>query len=74
MVGSLARVNERASKDGESVRLMKSAGAIAICVTNVPEWCMSWECNNFVNGRTLNPYDLSRTSGGSSGGEGEAAL
>lgn len=30
---------------------------------------MSWESFNHVTGRTYNPYDLSRTSGGSSGGE-----
>uniref|UniRef100_A0A336LYA9 CSON005017 protein n=1 Tax=Culicoides sonorensis TaxID=179676 RepID=A0A336LYA9_CULSO len=68
-VGSLARLNEKADKDGESVRLLRAAGAIPLCVSNTPEWCMSWESYNHVTGRTLNPYDLSRTAGGSSGGE-----
>jgi len=69
IVGSLARVNEKATKDADSVLLLRGAGAIPICVTNTPEWCMSWESFNHVHGRTYNPYDLSRTSGGSSGGE-----
>lgn len=68
-VGSLARANEKSDKDGESVRLLRAAGGIPLCVSNTPEWCMSWESYNHITGRTLNPYDLSRTSGGSSGGE-----
>lgn len=68
-VGSLARLNEKSDRDGESVRLLRAAGGIPLCVSNTPEWCMSWESYNHVTGRTLNPYDLSRTAGGSSGGE-----
>lgn len=48
---------------------MKNAGAILLAVTNVPEVCMWWESANVVYGRTRNPYDSRRSSGGSSGGE-----
>lgn len=48
---------------------MKDAGAILLAVTNVPEVCMWWESMNVVYGRTRNPYDSRRISGGSSGGE-----
>ncbi|MEZ4622252.1 MAG: amidase family protein [Caldilineaceae bacterium] len=37
-----------------------------------PELTLSFETDNEVYGRTNNPYDLSRTSGGSSGGAGRA--
>jgi amidase len=48
---------------------MRAAGAIALGLTNLPELCLAYESNNLVYGRTNNPYDLSRTPGGSSGGE-----
>lgn len=38
-------------------------------VTNLPELCLSYETEHKRYGRTLNPYDTSRTPGGSSGGE-----
>lgn len=38
-------------------------------ITNVPEFLLWWDTNNRLYGRTNNPYDLSRISGGSSGGE-----
>lgn len=38
-------------------------------VTNVPEFLLWWDTNNHVYGRARNPYDLSRITGGSSGGE-----
>lgn len=44
-------------------------GAIPVCVTNTPEAMVWIETSNQVYGRTSNPYDTRRTSGGSSGGE-----
>lgn len=38
--------------------------------TNVAQLLLYWESDNPVYGRTNNPWDLARTSGGSSGGEG----
>lgn len=49
---------------------MRAAGAIPLLVSNTPEFCTSWESNNYITGRTLNPHDSRRTAGGSSGGEG----
>jgi amidase len=47
---------------------MKAAGAILIGKTNVPPMAMSAQTANEIFGRTSNPWDLDRTSGGSSGG------
>jgi amidase len=51
----------------------KNAGAIVIGKTNVPEWGNGSQTFNPVFGPTLNPYDLSKTCGGSTGG-GSVAL
>lgn len=48
---------------------MKSAGAILIANTNIPELNLWQETRNNLFGTTLNPYDTTRTTGGSSGGE-----
>ncbi|KAJ6488681.1 amidase [Mycena vitilis] len=58
-----------ASSDADIVALLKSAGAIPIVKTNVPQTMFSFECCNPVFGRTVNPYNSAFTSGGSSGGE-----
>jgi Asp-tRNA(Asn)/Glu-tRNA(Gln) amidotransferase A subunit family amidase len=68
-VGTLLRHGIKADKDSEAVALLKKAGAIPLLVSNTPELCLSWETNNLVTGRTLNPYNFLRTAGGSSGGE-----
>lgn len=60
----------KAERDADVVRQLREAGAIPVAVTNTPElglWAESW---NVLYGRTANPYDVSRTPGGSSGGEG----
>lgn len=58
-----------AESDAEVVRQVREAGGIPLVVTNTPELCMNWETTNKVTGMTLNPYDTTRTPGGSSGGE-----
>ncbi|MBY6199259.1 amidase [Vibrio hangzhouensis] len=55
-------------EDATIVKRLKAAGAILIGKTNTPELALSDECNSPVYGRTNNPYDLTRTPGGSSGG------
>ena len=45
------------------------AGGIPIAKTNLPDLLFSFETDNLIYGRTNNPYDLTRTPGGSSGGE-----
>ena len=54
--------------DGLIVERLKAAGAIIIGKTNVPEFGAGSQTFNQVFGATLNPYDLTRTCGGSSGG------
>jgi amidase len=51
---------------------LRNAGAIILGTTNTAELLMAWETDNLLYGRTNNPWDLSRTPGGSSGGEAAA--
>jgi len=55
-------------QDATVVYRLRRAGAIILGKTNTPELTLSFETDNQVYGRTNNPYDLSRTCGGSSGG------
>lgn len=73
-VGSVPRKGIKATKDGEVVERLKSAGAIPLLVSANPEFCTSWETNTLLNGKCNNPYDPRRTSGGSSGGEVEMKI
>jgi amidase len=57
------------AEDATVVKRLKDAGGILFGKTNVPEMCYHGISDNLVYGRTNNPYDLSRTPGGSSGGE-----
>ncbi|BBB15884.1 aspartyl/glutamyl-tRNA(Asn/Gln) amidotransferases subunit A [Candidatus Rickettsiella viridis] len=57
------------TEDATVVERLKAAGAIVIGISNVPEFNIAYETDNDRYGRTLNPYDLTRTPGGSSGGE-----
>lgn len=58
--------------DATSVARMKSAGAILLAKTNLPEFSYSTETDNLLTGRSNNPWNLDRTPGGSSGGESAA--
>lgn len=68
--GLLARKLVKGDKNADAVDLLIKNGLIPIALTNIPELAMWWDSSNPVHGRTNNPYDLSRVSGGSSGGEG----
>ncbi|VDD95154.1 unnamed protein product [Enterobius vermicularis] len=68
-VGMTYRRDTRPDKDAIVVQRMKEAGAIVLAITNVPEVCMWWESVNTLYGRSKNPYDTRRITGGSSGGE-----
>jgi amidase len=57
-------------QDATVVARLRAAGAILLGKTNTPELTLAGETDNLVYGRTNNPYDLSRTPGGSSGGAG----
>ena len=64
-VGWARRIPER---DATVVARLKAAGGILLGKTNTPEFTWANEADNLVYGRTSNPYDLDRSSGGSSGG------
>lgn len=68
-MGSLKRKYEKCPEDGESVALLKTAGGIPLLVSTNPEFCLAFEADTHIHGRCLNPYDLRRSSGGSSSGE-----
>lgn len=54
--------------DAESVARLRRAGAVIIGKTNTPEFAFGAACTNRLCGPTRNPWDRTRTSGGSSGG------
>jgi Asp-tRNA(Asn)/Glu-tRNA(Gln) amidotransferase A subunit family amidase len=70
--GSKLRTGAVAARDAPLVARLRRAGAVIMGVTNTPELLMAWETDNLLYGRTNNPWDLSRTPGGSSGGEAAA--
>ncbi len=55
-----------------SVARMKAAGGILLGKTNLPEFSYWIESDNLLSGRSNNPWDVTRTPGGSSGGEAAA--
>ena len=57
-----------AAADAEPIRRLRAAGAIPIGITNVPELMIFPWTATTANGVTRNPWDPSRTPGGSSGG------
>jgi amidase len=70
--GTKLRAGYVAETDAPLVARLRRAGAIILGVTNTPELLMAWETDNLLYGRTNNPWDISRTAGGSSGGEAAA--
>ncbi len=68
--GCTALKRHRCHEDAFIVQKLKQAGAIIIGITNMPEMGVAFETDNNVYGRTNNPYDVTKTPGGSSGGEG----
>ncbi len=68
--GTLGRRNAApATKNATLVERLIQAGAVPIAKTNLPDLLFSFESDNLIYGRTNNPYDVTRTPGGSSGGE-----
>lgn len=70
--GSLSLQGFSTGKDADLVRRLKAAGAIILAKTNLHEFAIWGESISSIKGQTYNPYDLSRTPGGSSGGTGAA--
>lgn len=61
-----------ADSDGTYAERMEQAGAILLGLTNSPVMGYRGTCDNYMFGPTRNPFDLSRNSGGSSGGSAAA--
>ena len=66
--GTVAWRDRVPTRDATVVARVRAAGGILLGKTNTPEFTWSSETDNDVYGRTSNPYDLSRSPGGSSGG------
>ena len=60
-------------EDAPSVARLRASGAIVVGRTNLPEFAWRGSTDNRLFGETRNPWDLTRTPGGSTGG-GAAAV
>jgi Asp-tRNA(Asn)/Glu-tRNA(Gln) amidotransferase A subunit family amidase len=69
---SVALASSVAPDDGYLVRRLREAGAVFIGKTNMHEFAFGITTISSLGGQTLNPYDLRRNAGGSSGGTGAA--
>jgi len=67
--GTLGRASYVPKEDATVAKRLRAAGGVLLGKTNCPEFGWAWESDNLVYGRTNNPYDLSLSPGGSSGGE-----
>ena len=67
--GTLGRASYVPKEDATVVKRLRAAGGVLLGKTNCPEFGWAWESDNLIYGRTNNPYDLSLSPGGSSGGE-----
>ena len=70
--GTRGRATFVPQEDATGVARLKAAGAVVLGKTNVPEISLAFESDNLIYGQTSNPYDVTRTPGGSSGGEAAA--
>ncbi|MFF0792222.1 amidase [Streptomyces spiralis] len=70
-LGSAATPDAPADDDHVTVARLRAAGAVVVGLTNVPELCV-FGTTEGVHGTARNPWDTSRTAGGSSGGSAAA--
>ena len=70
--GLPSRVHDVATADDAYVARLRAAGAIVVGKTNLSQLMIYIESDNPLYGRSNNPWNLDRTPGGSSGGEGAA--
>ena len=68
--GSLSLKGFRPEDDAFITKKLKAAGALILAKVNLHEFAIWGETASSILGQTLNPYDLTRTPGGSSGGTG----
>ena len=72
LCGSRFRLEHRATADATAVQRLRRAGAVILGKTNCPEFLANYETDNALTGWTANPWDMTRSAGGSSGGEASA--
>ena len=60
--------NNIAKTDAVAVQRLETAGAVILGKTNVPLMLADWQSFNDIHGTTNNPWDVTRSPGGSSGG------
>jgi amidase len=70
--GSRALARSRPRRDAFTVKKLRDAGALILAKANLQELAMGGTTVSSLGGQTRNPYDLTRTPGGSSGGTGAA--
>ncbi|HTG73565.1 MAG TPA: amidase [Terriglobia bacterium] len=70
--GSTVYRDAMPAEDSVLVERLRKAGAIPIGKTNTPEFGMGSHTYNKVYGTTVNPFDYTKSAGGSSGGAGAA--
>ena len=70
--GSVTLAKSIPPDDAFVVKRLRAAGAIVVGKTNLTELALTGTTVSSLGGQTLNPYDLTRTPGGSSGGTGAA--
>jgi amidase len=70
--GIPALKDSKAPNNSEVVERLQSAGAVMIGATNVPINLGDWQSYNAIYGTTNNPWDTTRSPGGSSGGSAAA--
>jgi amidase len=68
--GSLSLAGYTPATDAAIAQKLRKAGAIILAKVNLHEFAIWGETVSSIQGQTLNPYDLTRTPGGSSGGTG----
>ena len=70
--GFVPQKDFKPAQDALTMSRVKDAGGVILGKTNVPVGLGDWQSYNDIYGTTNNPYDLSRTPGGSSGGSSAA--
>ncbi|KAJ5994764.1 hypothetical protein N7481_001741 [Penicillium waksmanii] len=68
--GAKALATLTSKRDGNVVRKLRHSGAIILAKANLHEFALHGTTTSSLGGQTLNPYDITRTPGGSSGGTG----
>uniref|UniRef100_A0A9J8BQ38 Fatty-acid amide hydrolase 1 n=1 Tax=Cyprinus carpio carpio TaxID=630221 RepID=A0A9J8BQ38_CYPCA len=68
--GVVSKLGQPALVDSVVVKVLKKQGAIPFIKTNIPQGLLNYDCSNPIYGQTLNPCNLQKSPGGSSGGEG----